>query len=374
MKFWKVFVILICVILLLFGLIAAGIGVGIYMLGDFRRPAQSGAAIKIEGSILIKEDNLYNMYGEYEPCEKAANIGADVDMTDGALSIDCYLGETAEYDPVNRRLIIEFGVTEIRGVDPDNVQLFLVSDCSASGAPIISPTVRMGQSFTSFPCEALNGDEKATFYVVAYINGMGTAAAESGGIFGIFNRGKNKSGAEFITIAEQTVTFESVAGVITPAPEDNIGIIDREELSEMIVGSWVTAYRSGDTIYSTYYEFSADGTYFAGGCEYMHVSTNPELFGYEAEGWETVPMGFPYEHGTYTVGDGYIEIVCLGDDFETYDQPIVSRLEVSEYDGSTAVFVIAHTDFVSEPKRFVKDFDYEKIEELCEVLGVDTAP
>ena len=188
MKFWKVFIILICVILLLFGLIAAGIGVGIYMLGDFRRPAQSGAAIKIEGSILIKEDNLYNMYGEYEPCEKAANIGADVDMTDGALSIDCYLGETAEYDPVNRRLIIEFGVTEVRGIDPDSVQLFLVSDCSASGDPIISPTVRMGQSFTSFPCEALNGDAKATFYVVAYINGMGTAAAESGGIFGIFNR------------------------------------------------------------------------------------------------------------------------------------------------------------------------------------------
>ncbi len=375
MKFRKVFVILLCVILLLLGLIAAGIGVGIYLLNDSSKPVQStGAAIKIEGRIVVKEDHLYNMEGEYVPCEKSANISADVDMPSGTLSIGCYLGETAEYDPVNRRLIIEFGVTEVRGINPDSVQLFLVSDCTASGEPIISPSVKAGQSFTSFPCEALNGDESATFFVVAYINGTGAATAERGGLFGIFNRGKNKSSAEFITIGEQTVTFESVAGIITPAPEENAGVVDREELSEMIVGSWVTAYRSEDTIYTSYYEFAEDGTYFAGGCEYMHVSQAPELFGYEAEGWQTVPMGYPYEHGNYSVGDGYIEIVCLGDDFETYDQPIVIRLEISEYDGSTAVFVTAHTDFVSEPKRFVKDFDYEKIEELCEVLGVDTAP
>lgn len=375
MKFWKVLVILLCIILLLTGLIVAGIGVGVYLWRAPSRPAESvTAAIMVDGRIFISEDNLYDAFGEYDSCTKDADSTANIDMTDGSLSVSYYLGETAEYDPVNRRLLIEFGVTEVDGLNSDSVRFFLVSDCTASGEPVISPMLKAGQCFTSFPCEALNGDEKATFYVVAYLNGTGTAATASGGIFGIFNRGEEKSDAMFITIGEKNISFTHVSGTVTPDPEENGGIVDRADLAEIIVGSWVTAYRGESTIYTTYYEFSADGTYYAGGCEYMHASQAPELFGEDAEGWQVVPMGYPYEHGTYSVGDGYIEIVCLGDDFDTYAEPFVARLEISDYNGSTAVFVTTHTDFVSEPRRFAKNFDYERVEELCEVLGVDTAP
>lgn len=378
MKFWKVFVILICVILLLFGLIAAGIGVGIYLLGDFERPAQSGAVIKIGGSILIKEDYLYNMYGEYEPCEKQADIVANIDMPYGAVSFGCYLGDTAKYDPASRRLLIEFGVTEIRGVDPDKVQLFLVSDCSASGDTIISPTVRMGQSFTSFPCEALNCDGKATFFIVAYLNETGASTTQTNGIFG---GGKQESAAAFVVVAEQTVELSAMNGVVVPPQYENTDSPDEDpapapesDLSEFIDGDWDAAVRADNRIYTTHYTFNADGTYTAGGCEYMHVSENPELFGYEADGWETVPMGYPYEYGTYTVHDGYIEIVCEGDSIESYLEPFVGKLEIIEIKGDSIVIITHVNGYVSEPKTFIKDFYYEDVEEICEVFGIDTAP
>lgn len=376
MKFWKVFVILFCVILLLIGLIVAGVGVGIYLLRNTSEPVEepNGSSVVIVGDITITEGHLYNTEDEYGSFDKEPNITTNIDMPSGFVSVSFYLGETAEYDPVNRRLLIEFGVGEIYGCNPDAVQFFLVSDCTASGNPIISPAVKAGQSFSSFPCEALNGNESATFYVIAYFSGFGSATTATGGMLANGNQVTIITDATFITVCEKTVTFRPVDGTVTPEPDENGGVADRAELAELIVGTWVTAYRGESTIYTTYYEFFADDTYFASGCEYMHASQAPELFGENAEGWQTVPMGFPYEHGTYSVGDGYIEIVCEGNDYESYAEPFVARLEISEYDGSTAVFVTYLNEFVSEPKRFVKDFDYEKIEELCEVLGVDTAP
>lgn len=376
MKFWKVFVILICVILLLIGLIVAGIGVGFYLFRNSSEPVETpnGSSVVIVGDIIITEGHLYNMEDEYGSFDYKTNISANIDMPSGAVSVSFYLGETAEYDPVNRRLLIDFGVGEVEGWNPDAIRFFIVSDCAASGDPIVSPAIKAGQSFSSFPCEVLNGDKNATFYVIACFSGFGSATTATGEILADGNKVTVITDTQFITVCEKNVTLKPVDGIVTPDPEENVGILDRAELTELIVGSWVTAYRGESTIYTTYYEFNSDGTYFAGGCEYMHASQEPELFGGDAEGWQTVPMGYPYEHGTYSVGDGYIEIVCLGSDFETYDQPIVSRLEVSEYDGMTAAFVTCFDEHISEPKRFVKDFDYEKIEELCEVLGVDTAP
>ena len=147
------------------------------------------------------------------------------------------------------------------------------------------------------------------------------------------------------------------------------------ELSDIIVGDWVIAERHGDYINTTYYSFLPDGTFNAGGCEYMHTSVNPELFYEGAEGWEAVPMGFPYEYGTYTVYDNYVEIVCLGIEFEEYNEPYVIRMSISEYDGQSAVFIAnLENGSCSEAKRFLKDFKYERVEELCEALNIDVTP
>lgn len=148
-----------------------------------------------------------------------------------------------------------------------------------------------------------------------------------------------------------------------------------DELRDIIVGEWSTAERHGDTIYTTYYYFQADGTFNAAGCEYMHVSAAPDLFGEGAEGWQVVPMGYPYEYGNYTVYDDYVEIVCYGMEFEEYDEPYVVQMRLSEYDGQSAVF-IAHLEdgSCSEARVFLKDFKFKDVEELCEVLNIDVTP
>lgn len=373
MKFWKVLVILLCIILLLTGLIVAGIGVGVYLWRAPSRPAESvTAAIMVDGRIFISEDNLYDAFGEYDSCTKDADSTSDIDMTDGSLSVSYYLGETAEYDPVNRRLLIEFGVTEVNGLNSDSARFFLVSDCTASGEPVISPMLKAGQCFTSFPCEALNGDEKATFYVVAYLNGRGTAATASGGIFGIFDRGEEKSDAMFITIGEKNVSFTPVSGTVTPDPEAGATQGVRQE---DLVGSWVTAVRSGSYINTEYYEFKADGTFVLGGVEYMHTSHAPELFaGYE-EGWHAAPMGFPYSYGTYEINGDEIILSYLGSDVEEpYEEPIVHAIKIFSFSGDRAVFGGEQDYNADEQYVFLKNFSYDNVAELCDALGTDTTP
>ncbi len=155
-------------------------------------------------------------------------------------------------------------------------------------------------------------------------------------------------------------------------PDPEVAVMDEKE----IIGEWIAVYRNGDTIYTSYYCFNEDGTYFAGGGEYLHTSRYPELFAEYQEGWQPAPMGSPYDHGTYTFSDGVIELTCYGSDVEEYQTPAVSWVEISEYNGDTAVWVSRTEYHEGTPRVYFKnlEYDYDDLEELFEKTGVDTAP
>ncbi len=157
-----------------------------------------------------------------------------------------------------------------------------------------------------------------------------------------------------------------------PVPAPELSVPEAEE----IIGDWVTVYREGDTIYTGTYTFYEDGTYTSGGGEYLHTSHHPDLFaGYE-EGWQPAPMGFPYDRGTYTYADGVIELTCYGSDVDEYQSPMISWVEISEYNGDSAVFVTKSEYHESAPCVFLKNAVYDEYspEELFEQAGVDYTP
>ena len=162
---------------------------------------------------------------------------------------------------------------------------------------------------------------------------------------------------------------ESMPALENPSQEPAVEATD-------IIGEWITAYREGDTIYTCFYTFKEDGTYYTGGGEYLHTSHYPELFAEYDEGWQPAPMGFPYEYGTYTYSEGILVLCCLESDMEEYDQPIISRLKISEYDGERAVFVFITEHHEGQPRMFLKNAEYYflNVEGLFEAAGVDTEP
>lgn len=148
--------------------------------------------------------------------------------------------------------------------------------------------------------------------------------------------------------------------------------MDEKEL----IGDWITVYREGDTIYTHTFTFYEDGTYNEGGCEYLHTSHYPDLFAESEEGWQPAPMGFPYDRGTYTYADGVVELTCYGSDVDEYQTPIISWVEISEYNGDSAVFVSRSEYHEGQPRIFLKnaEYDFINVEGLFEAAGVDTAP
>lgn len=190
-------------------------------------------------------------------------------------------------------------------------------------------------------------------------------------LFGYLNYGEADVSieieTEFVPGDESGVESEPVQDNPVEAPA-----IDENE----IIGDWVAVYREGDTIYTHTYTFYEDGTYNSGGGEYLHTSHYPDLFAESEEGWQPAPMGFPYDRGTYTYSDGVIELSCLGSDYEEYDEPFISWVEISEYNGDTAVFVSRSEHHEGQPRVFLKNapYDFFNAEELFEAAGVDTAP
>ncbi len=190
-------------------------------------------------------------------------------------------------------------------------------------------------------------------------------------LFGYLNYGEAEVsiGTESEFVTENQIGTES-----QPAMEDSeeSPAIDANE----IIGDWVAVYREGDTIYTHTLTFYEDGTYNEGGCEYLHTSHHPDLFaGYE-EGWQPAPMGFPYDRGTYTYADGVVELTCYGSDVDEYQTPMISWVEISEYNGDSAVFVSRSEHHEGQPRVFLKnaEYDFFNVEELFEAAGVDTAP
>lgn len=143
-----------------------------------------------------------------------------------------------------------------------------------------------------------------------------------------------------------------------------------------IIGNWIAVYREGDTIYTGTYTFYEDGTYTSGGCEYIHTSRYPEMAEELGECWTVAPMGYPYDRGTYTYADGVIELTCYGSDMDEYQTPVVSWVEISEYNGDSAVFVTKFEYHENDPRVFLKNAEYDEYspEKLFEQAGVDYTP
>ena len=130
-----------------------------------------------------------------------------------------------------------------------------------------------------------------------------------------------------------------------------------------LVGEWVTASRQGNTIYLTYYWFGEDGTVSSYSAEYVHASQYPDLFGDWTSGWSALPMGYPLDVGTYKVTGSTLTLTFTHDDVgNTYEPPIV---EEYAYSVSGDTLVLSGCTYLNDI--------YLSIEEIAEILGVDTS-
>ena len=150
----------------------------------------------------------------------------------------------------------------------------------------------------------------------------------------------------------------------TPA---TVGIIQPEFLG----GEWISASRSGDTIYTDWYYFDKDGTISTSGGEYVHTSQYPDLFaGYE-EGWQPMPMGSTLTFGTYELDGNILTISYTGEEyFGNFDSPIVHVFEILSL--TEDKLVIVNVDGSLDPQIYIRN-NYLPIEEICDAVGVDTS-
>ena len=107
----------------------------------------------------------------------------------------------------------------------------------------------------------------------------------------------------------------------------------------------------------------ADGTVTRAGYSLLHVN----YFPYEGEsGWYVPPMGYPGDHGTYSVSGNLLVTTYTCSDVEEFDAPFVSTSSVLSLDGDSMVLD-------NEYGTFVKSEQYIEPLTLCGMLGVDTS-
>lgn len=217
------------------------------------------------------------------------------------------------------------------------------------------------------PNEAVGGDNVSFVGDVSFIYGT-----TSGGNITIITPGDKSQFVDETSTAESIPEQEESENDKNESDSGNGITVTEEQIKDIIVGTWETAYRSGDYIDTSVYIFSEDGVFNFGGAEFMYAPNAPELFGYEADGWEVVPMGFPYEYGTYEIHGDIIELECIGSDVEgDYPDSFAFEIKVTELIASDeAVFSVRGED----GRTYLKNKRYNEIEELCELLGVDIEP
>ena len=170
--------------------------------------------------------------------------------------------------------------------------------------------------------------------------------------------------------------------IVTPDIDSGTKIEQEAPASEsvsaqMLVGDWQTAARNGDVISTEYYSFSADGSFYSTGCEYMYSASAPELFPGFDEGWYAVPMGFPASYGTYEISGSQIILSYTHEDyFEPYEEPIVVTLAVYALSDNEAVFGSALDQ--NEKDTFIRyevgQYEGEFLTYLCDRLDVSMEP
>lgn len=217
------------------------------------------------------------------------------------------------------------------------------------------------------PNEAVSGDDFAYIGDVSFIYGT-----TSGGNITIITPGDKSQFVDEASTAESIPEQEESESDKNESDSGNGITVTEEQIKDIIVGTWETAYRSGDYIDTSVYIFSEDGVFNMGGAEFMYAPNAPGLFGDDADGWEVVPMGFPYDYGTYEIHGDVIELKCIGSDVEgDYPEPFTFEIKVTELIASDeAVFSVRGED----GRTYLKNKRYNEIEELCELLGVDIEP
>lgn len=341
---------------------------------------------------------------EYDICDEDWEFGNkfEAPIYGEDVGIYVHIGNAAYYDRDSQTLYIDFGVSEKShiGTSKDFSVYLVCPEINSAGnmSKPLTATLRPGESISSVQCDVPDSLDRLTFRIIIYNKIVEPKEFIYSGTIGGDQVGTVIVGdSYYAVVGNENVPSDAWIGDIGSKnvplyyqlPDDDSSSGDKNDdndndvsvdvANSELVGMWTSASRSDDYITTSWYDFHADGTFETGGVEYMHTSTAPELFpGYE-DGWHTVPMGFPYTYGTYKVEDDKIILTIKGDsiDFGEGVEPYESILYIRAFGGDRAKFgffintIDGEEEIVNE---YLKDFEYDKIEELCDELGVDTTP
>lgn len=135
-------------------------------------------------------------------------------------------------------------------------------------------------------------------------------------------------------------------------------IAEADSHSQRLVGSWSTAKREGNSIWTQTYSFNGDGSFYLQPLGFDNVEYAPM----DGEtGWYVMPMGHPGSSGTYTFNGGELILHFTADAYFGQEEAIhvlsvggdqVGQLEL---DGT----------------RYLSDNRSMEVTALCAALGVD---
>ncbi len=328
-----------------------------------------------EVELKVNRDNLYR--DKSQICtndEFSPNFDFDFELDDHDAEFSGRLGDYAYVDYDEGVTYIDFGMGNCDW-DGGDYCFYLVSDefnRDEDGTYIpLCGVVRPGESI--YKINHILPEGEITISVMMY-NGrvdnlLGTSSAVQGGTHIIFNGDEIFRPFWVAQICRKTVT-------VTRYTEGDLDFGESDESSEnsaslenVIVGHWESAVRTDNIIFSTTYTFNSDGTFEMGSCEYMHTSYAPELFYGMPEGWQTVPMGYPYTAGTYTVeGD---QIIMTGTVMEAGDELAFNLVLTVSDSNSEFLTVVNESD---REQKYYKCNTDTSIEAVCDALGISTAP
>lgn len=140
-------------------------------------------------------------------------------------------------------------------------------------------------------------------------------------------------------------------------------ITELSDQSLALTGSWSTARREHNSIWTSTYTFYEDGTFLFSPCGFDHAAYAP--FPGES-GWYVMPMGHPASYGTYTFDGTTLVLIFLGSDV----------IDPDEWTDWTEVMTVGgdlSDSLELDGTRFVSDDGTMSIIALCDALDVDAS-
>ncbi len=331
-----------------------------------------------EGNLSVDIDDLYRYPSkDYEDYDFEHNFRSNDYINDDRISVNGYLGYDAYVDRDNGVTYIDFGISGDSVCYGGEFCVYLVSHAvdnnRGDGYAVLCGVVRPGEKITKINFALPEGMTDMNVMLlnsdVYNLQGTQTAIqAGNNGIFGSVTTNKPQDDKWVAQIYYTSINVKPYSESVedTESSED---INEEVPLEEAIVGHWVSAVRTDNLIYTTYYSFNSDGTFEMGGCEYMHTSYMPDMFIGMPEGWQVVPMGYPYTSGTYTVENDIIKLQGQGmgeGDVWEYNNILTVKSIESEFLTTLEESDLEH--------RYYKCSANTEIEEICNALGLPTAP